>query len=413
MVPRSRSPRLFARRIRFLPAAWAFGLGVALVGCGVDRTGLEQVTLPDDASTGPMVRGDAPADRAWVDGSGGENGDGGSGGGGNSGAGGDGGGTAIGGVGGGIIVIGTGGAGGTGGITVIGTGGITVIGTGGVTVIGTGGVTVIGTGGVTVIGTGGSAGSKDAGTSDDDAGDGSSVETPADTGGANDAGGVAGTGGGGTAGMGGAGGASSTACTPSSCASGCCDGNTCVTDLSAQQCGASGAACIACAPCNRCSGTGTCELDPTSLWDIWAVSATLTETDPSVEPPDEPNWDLASGEVGGSLPDPFVELDLLAPALTSLGHTATIVDTLAPDWSTLSPATSALLTPRMPIAAIDLMGGRPWLIVIGDDDAGVPSGETICQIGGPLVPDDFRAGGFKRSGVDSCYTASFKLSCSQ
>ena len=69
---------------------------------------------------------------------------------------------------------------------------------------------------------------------------------------------------------------------------------------------------------------------------------------------------------------------------------------------------------RYSFSASDLMGGRQWLIVVGDDDVGVASatsGETICQIDGALTAADFRDGTFTRVGVASCFSATFRLSC--
>jgi hypothetical protein len=387
MVRRFCPPRHFAARCaRLWWAACALGVAVvAIGGCGVDRTGLQQVQLPDDAGNGTMVRGDAPADRTSVDGTGGQSGIDGVGGGAGDGGAASGGGGA-----------GTGGAIGTGGV--IGTGGM--IGTGGA--IGTGGM--IGTGG---IGTGGGPG--------DGLGDGGPGGTPPGDGGVNGTGGVGDAGATtGTGGRGGAGGGPGAGCTPATCTNGCCAGATCITSLSAQQCGHGGGACQPCAPCDRCSVAGTCELDPTSLWDLWAVSAALNPIDPNIKAPASTTWDLDSGEVGGTLPDPFVELDILAQPVTTLGHTATIVDALFPNWTGLPTATQALLNPVAPLTASDLMGGRQWQIVVGDDDVGVASatsGETMCQIDGPLVPADFRNGTFTRIGVDSCFSATFRLTC--
>ncbi len=409
MVRRFCPPRHYARCARLWSAACALGVAVAAVGgCGVDRTGLQQVQLPDDAGNGTeaMARGDAPADGTSVDGAGGQSGIDGVGGG----AGG-GGGTNIGGAG-GDANLGTGGVGDAGATT--GTGGSPNPGTGGVgdagATTGTGGVgdagATTGTGGIGNTGTGG------VGPGDGGPGDGLGDGGPGGTdGGVNGTGGVGDAGA--TTGTGGRGGAGGTGCTPATCTNGCCAGTTCITTLSAQQCGHGGGACQPCAPCDRCSVAGTCELDPTSLWDLWAVSATLNAIDPNVKAPASTTWDLDSGEVGGTLPDPFVELDILAQPLITLGHTATIVDTLFPNWTGLPTAAQALLNPAAPLTASDLMGER-WQIVVGDDDVGVAnatSGETMCEIDGPLVPTDFHNGTFTRIGVDSCFSATFRLTC--
>lgn len=45
-----------------------------------------------------------------------------------------------------------------------------------------------------------------------------------------------------------------TACNPQNCAQGCCAGDTCVTNITPQQCGSSGQACVQCQPDESCKG---------------------------------------------------------------------------------------------------------------------------------------------------------------
>jgi hypothetical protein len=196
--------------------------------------------------------------------------------------------------------------------------------------------------------------------------------------------GVGGRGAGGTPGLGGAGGAVTTVCTP------------------------------ACGPCERCTAAHTCEVDPASLWDLAAVSASLNPIDPFAPAASPATWDVAGEPIGGPLPDPFCQLEI--PSKQLVGRTATITDSLAPNWSALAPATSAQVNPAgTPLRAGDLMaGGQPWLLWIGDDDVGVEGvtlGEMMCQISGPLTTADFHAGGFTRTNVESCFSATFKLTC--
>ena len=70
----------------------------------------------------------------------------------------------------------------------------------------------------------------------------------------------------------------------------------------------------ACGPCQRCTANHTCEVDPASTWDLAAVSAAVMSDDPNVQGAVK-NWDQPSGEIGGVLPDPFVELDFLTNAI--------------------------------------------------------------------------------------------------
>ncbi len=387
------------RRFRHCLTAWraTFVVGVAglaLGGCGVDRTGLESVMLPADSGTN-VGNGDASIDHAIGAGGSGVGGAGGM-----LGAGGS-----MVGAGGSMVFAGTGGQVGAGGMLgaggmVAGTGGMLgaggmVVGSGGM-VAGTGGM-LAGTGGM-LAGSGGmiaGSGGMIAGVGGVMAGTGGSFDGGTDSGAA-DAGsggnGAAGTNGGlggmpgmgGAPGLGGAGGA--TVCAP------------------------------ACGPCQRCTASHTCEVDPASTWDLAAISASLKSTDPHVQSPDPPNWDLPSGEIGGILPDPFVELDILSTAITPIGHSAVIVDSLLPNWGALMPPTQALLNPMAaPLHASDLMaGGKNWLITVFDDDVDTASGsfgETMCEVNGPLTSADFVNGGFTRTNVDSCVSISIKLSC--
>ncbi|HET6147953.1 MAG TPA: hypothetical protein VFH68_10520 [Polyangia bacterium] len=180
--------------------------------------------------------------------------------------------------------------------------------------------------------------------------------------------------------------------------------------------GIGGAPCQTCAACERCTAAGTCEVDPESHWDLSVVSATLNQTDPYNTPAQGLDWDLDLEPVGGPLPDPFCELDqLVMSSVRVVGQARALTDTVTPNWSTALAPDRPLLHPAgAPIRAGDLMPGGPaWLIWIGDDDGGslFPSGETMCQIEGPLTAIDFRAGGFVRSNVASCLSATFKLTC--
>lgn len=374
----------FSRRFRHCFAAWpaAYVVGVvalALGGCGVDRTGLEDVLVGVGGAPG---KGDAAADQIVV----GAGGSGGSiaGTGGESGAGG------------GIVVDGSGGKIGAGGM--IGTGGMIagsggMIGTGGM-IAGTGGMTgaggmIAGTGGIVgaggmIAGSGGmigTGGSPDGGVGDAGTGDAGLGGTPG-TGGA----GTGGMGIGGAAGVGGAGGAP-----------------VCTTP---------------CGPCQRCGANHTCEVDPASTWDVSAIAASINPVDSNVKPPLAPNWDVDNGtEIGGSKPDPFVELDYQSTTNTPIGHTSPIIDTLLPNWGALSGPTAALLNPvNAPVRASDLLaGGKNWSITVYDEDVDAGAnglfGEIICDINGPLTSADFINGGFTRVNVDSCFSVSINLTC--
>jgi hypothetical protein len=362
-------------------ATWALGLSaLLLVGCGLDRSGLGPIGGDDAGFSNPPY--DAGRETPPVGGDGGAGG----GGGGRSGGGGADGGAGVGGrPGGGTGGHGAGGSGiggsGTGGAGLGGRPG----GVGGAT--GVGGKT--GVGGMT--GIGGATG----------------------FGGTTGVGGLMGVGGRGTGGGPGTGGGAGGACNPTTCPNGCCAGATCVTNLSPQMCGHAGAQCQACAACERCPASGACVVDPESQWDLAVVSAVLNPVDPADPPELGGVWDVPGEPAGGPLPDPFVLLDLPFP--TVIGQVPPILDTVTPNWSTQLAPDPPLLNPAgQPLRAGDLLaGGVPWLILITDDDSGTtpPSGEIMCQIDGPLQAADFRAKGFTRTNVDSCFSATFKLTC--
>ena len=115
----------------------------------------------------------------------------------------------------------------------------------------------------------------------------------------------------------------------------------------------------------------TCELDPASTWDLAAISAAVSPMIPTCRPPDSTNWDPPSGEIGGVLPDPFVELDFLTTRDHSdRSHRHRSSTRCCPNWGALVPATLALLNPPgSPMRASDLMaGGKNWQISVFDDD---------------------------------------------
>ena len=366
-------------RPRTLAATLALGfVALAPGACGLDRSGLE--------GNFPPPPFDAEFETIEITTTGGQSGAGG------IGAAGSGGGVA-GRDGGGGGMVGTGGGPGVGGKGVggnVGTGGKGqggAIGTGGNGVggaIGTGGSGQGGTGVGGNVGTGG-RGQGGMGTGGSGAGGNVNGDGGVDSGGMAGGGGQLGLGGGGAGGTGALGGAGgmATVCNPG------------------------------CGPCERCTGAHTCEVDPNSLWDLAAVSATLNPVNTPPVGPSAP-WDVAGEPLGGSLPDPFCELEM--PSRPVPSHTETIIDTVAPDWSALTPVTGAQLNPAgSPLRAGDfMMGGQPWLLWIGDNDGGpgdATLGEMMCQINGPLTAADFRAGGFSRTNVESCSSARFKLTC--
>ena len=228
-------------------------------------------------------------------------------------------------------------------------------------------------------------------------------------GGSAGAGGIAGTGVGGTVGgrggMGGRGGTGGvvTPCTALSCSDGCCkDSTTCIRMRSATQCGAQGAACSPCGGCQICSAMGQCRIDPASRWKIVGVSAQI----------DSSFRDRASGEIGGTAPDPFCEYENPAGQVTTstAGVTDTLTDTYKPVWN------QEITPPGMTVAASTLMANSPtWQIWVGDDDGcsgpGGCLGDVVCTIRQTITETQLRAGQLVVNNRQSCDQVTIGLIC--
>jgi len=130
---------------------------------------------------------------------------------------------------------------------------------------------------------------------------------------------IAGTGGGAGGGTGGGRGGSGT-CNAANC-TGCCQGNTCQPGNTASACGKSGAACVQCGANQVCRADQTCGVDPTSMWRVQPVRATIAATN---------NGSAWDGD--GSAPDVYVALDCPPIGNTWDSSTAS-VESLSPTWN--------------------------------------------------------------------------------
>jgi len=217
---------------------------------------------------------------------------------------------------------------------------------------------------------------------------------------------------GGVSGAAGAGGA--LACGPKTCATGCCDGDRCVTTHTTDKCGANGAACTKCNSCFRCSNAGACEVDPMSTWKIVCVAATLSSTKSNFQSWDQ--WDQMNGPggpIGGGgpgnnstdlLPDPFCQLSV-GIGDNVVGTTAILDNTTTPRWneaitSALSPLTAGQLTSQ----------STPWAITVQDDD-GKDRPELACRVAPQLTASDFVSTDVTFNNVQSCLTLNLHLTC--
>ena len=197
------------------------------------------------------------------------------------------------------------------------------------------------------------------------------------------------------------------ACGPKTCPDGCCD-NTgkCVAGRSLDRCGDKGVACATCGKCQICNGSGTCDVDPSSTWDVVCYSATIASTQPSGM-----TWDPRGSAVDGVAPDPFCQFEMPANSLTGARVSPSIADTYTPTWN-------YDITPNAkPIKAADLMSSvKTWRLWIGDDDgcnARGCMGQEICEIDQPLTAGSLLAGQLVEKNVGSCLSLTVKFVCEQ
>ncbi len=149
------------------------------------------------------------------------------------------------------------------------------------------------------------------------------------------------------------------ACVAESCAdtcAGCCDGDICIENTTAMQCGAGGGACVACQGTQTCDA-GMCTAPSGSNWDIEIVSADL-----GFFP-----WDLWTPG------DAFVDVYLVGPT----GSVIVVSTSVAADTST--PMWNEKVVTQVPREVFD----EGLLIEMYDSDAFGP--EFICDW--EVVPD--------------------------
>lgn len=106
------------------------------------------------------------------------------------------------------------------------------------------------------------------------------------------------------------------------CTNGCCSATGCQPGTGAAACGTGGEACINCGVGRTCTAAA-CQLDRTSLWDVYISFAVLPEKSHSGY-----SWDALAG-----LPDPYVNVFTSEGASTHSGATTVVNDTLYPFWA--------------------------------------------------------------------------------
>ena len=210
-------------------------------------------------------------------------------------------------------------------------------------------------------------------------------------------GGAAGTS---TGGRGGAGGHAAT-CGPSTCPTGCCQDNQCVTMPTDKACGTAGAACQICGACFRCSTKRACEADPKANWAISCESAMVLPTRPNGSAWDPPG----NGVLNGSKPDPYCSL---WSSDGGDGSTLAITDTLAPSW----PGSGNVTSMTRGVSTTVLFAGG-WTVSVLDQDGDGPLGssETICTTTPSVSSADLHDGELTVSDVGSCTEIVLGFTC--
>ena len=106
------------------------------------------------------------------------------------------------------------------------------------------------------------------------------------------------------------------------CTSGCCTTAGCQLGTLASACGTGGAACTVCGSGRTCT-TSKCQLDTTSLWDVYISFAIVPSVDKNGA-----YWDLLNGA-----PDPYLFVYTSLGAASHSGSTTTQTDTTVPFWA--------------------------------------------------------------------------------
>ena len=169
---------------------------------------------------------------------------------------------------------------------------------------------------------------------------------------------------------------------------------------------AADAGCASCAPCQRCGNDGICELDPSSLWQIVCVSASV-----AASPPGRDFWDTPSEASPTGAPDPFCQFATVATGAdaNSSGVTTTIMDNFMPSWN------QVVTPPGQTVSASDLLDPHAsWKLIVGDDDGCTTEGcmaETICSLPPPMNASWLTDGQVTIALPPSCLALSLRLVC--
>jgi hypothetical protein len=139
--------------------------------------------------------------------------------------------------------------------------------------------------------------------------------------------------------------------------------------------------------------SGTCAVDPASLWKVRCVRATIAPTKPTGD-----GWDVGIG--GATAPDPLCTFWL---GNSSAAQTSVLSNTFAPEWNeSITPGSrfsGSLLSSQL----------NPWSIRVTDDDQ--PGEDPICSVSPVLDAAAFATGSATFAAVASCQSLEIGLEC--
>jgi hypothetical protein len=106
------------------------------------------------------------------------------------------------------------------------------------------------------------------------------------------------------------------------CTNGCCSATGCQPGNTAKACGTGGEGCIDCGVGRTCSAAA-CQLDRTSLWDVYISFAVVPDLDSTGA-----SWDVLAGA-----PDPYLKVFTSEGASVHSGQTTVLTDSTIPFWA--------------------------------------------------------------------------------
>jgi hypothetical protein len=106
------------------------------------------------------------------------------------------------------------------------------------------------------------------------------------------------------------------------CTNGCCSAAGCQPGTAANACGTGGEGCVDCGVGRTCLAAA-CQLDRTSLWDVYISFAVVPDKNKSGS-----SWDVLGGA-----PDPYLIVYTSEGTSSHSGQTSVLTDTTFPFWA--------------------------------------------------------------------------------